>query len=213
MLPDLVVCDALLNGQSGIEIARQIKLAERTNHIPVVLLTNKFGNEGKLDALRAGADVWFTRPVIDDEFDASVQRMMDERKLRHEDFVRFVHLYFTDSRIPAPDPFTQFTVEYVEQHLGNPDFMASEIAKNLQMSNTHFTKKLMVLTGKEPVQLIRELRLEKARVLLEKRAGTPAAISELVGFSNPGAFSLAFKDYFGENTLLLYSFPGVRPGQ
>jgi DNA-binding response OmpR family regulator len=213
MLPDLVVCDALLNGQSGIEIARQIKLAERTNHIPVVLLTNKFGNEGKLDALRAGADVWFTRPVIDDEFDASVQRMMDERKLRHDDFVRFVHLYFTDSRIPASDPFTQFTVEYIEQHLGNPDFIASEIAKNLQMSNTHFTKKLMVLTGKEPVQLIRELRLEKARVLLEKRAGTPAAISELVGFSNPGAFSLAFKDYFGENTLLLYSFPGVRSGQ
>lgn len=212
MLPDLVVCDALLNGQSGIEIARQIKLAERTNHIPVVLLTNKFGNEGKLDALRAGADVWFTRPVIDDEFDASVQRLMDERKLRHEDFVRFIHLYFTDNRIPAPEPFLQYTVEFIEQNLGNPDFMASEIAKNLQLSNTHFTKKLMVLTGKEPVQLIRELRLEKARVLLEKRAGTPNVISELVGFSNPGAFSLAFKDYFGENTLLLYSFPGVRPG-
>ena len=213
MLPDLVVCDALLNGQSGIEIARQIKLAERTNHIPVVLLTNKFGNEGKLDALRAGADVWFTRPVIDDEFDASVQRLMDERKLRHEDFVRFIHLYFTDNRIPASEPFLQYTVEYIEQNLGNPDFMASEIAKNLQLSNTHFTKKLMVLTGKEPVQLIRELRLEKARVLLEKRAGTPNVIAELVGFSNPGAFSLAFKDYFGENTLLLYSFPGVRPGQ
>lgn len=213
MLPDLVVCDALLNGQSGIEIARQIKLAERTNHIPVVLLTNKFGNEGKLDALRAGADVWFTRPVIDDEFDASVQRLMDERRLRHEDFVRFIHLYFTDNRIPAPEPFLQYTVEFIEKNLGNPDFMASEIAKNLQLSNTHFTKKLMVLTGKEPVQLIRELRLEKARVLLEKRAGTPNVISELVGFSNPGAFSLAFKDYFGENTLLLYSFPGVRPGQ
>jgi AraC-like DNA-binding protein len=157
--------------------------------------------------------VWFTRPVIDDEFDASVQRLMDERKLRHEDFVRFVHLYFTDNRIPAPEQFLQYTVEFIEQNLGNPDFMASEIAKNLQLSNTHFTKKLMVLTGKEPVQLIRELRLEKARVLLEKRAGTPNVISELVGFSNPGAFSLAFKDYFGENTLLLYSFPGIRPGQ
>ncbi|MFM7153602.1 MAG: helix-turn-helix domain-containing protein [Bacteroidota bacterium] len=213
MLPDLVVCDALLNGQSGIEIARQIKLAERTNHIPVVLLTNKFGNEGKLDALRAGADVWFTRPVIDDEFDASVQRLMDERKLRHEDFVRFIHLYFTDNRIPAPEPFLQYTVEFIEQNLGNPDFMATEIAKNLQLSNTHFTKKLMVLTGKEPVQLIRELRLEKARVLLEKRAGTPNVISELVGFSSPGTFSLAFKDYFGENTLLLHSVPGTRPGQ
>ncbi|MEO6040140.1 MAG: response regulator, partial [Saprospiraceae bacterium] len=62
LLPDLIVCDAVLNGKTGIDVARQIKLSERTNHIPVVLLTDRFGNEGKLDALRAGADAWFTRP-------------------------------------------------------------------------------------------------------------------------------------------------------
>lgn len=210
LLPDLVVCDALLNGQSGIEIARQIKLSERTNHIPVVLLTNKFGNEGKLDALRAGADVWFSRPVIDDEFDASVQRLLDARKIRHDEFSRFMHLYFTDNKIALQEPFLYHTVQFIENNLANPDFMSDEIARKLQMSNTHFAKKLKVLTGKEPVQLIRELRLEKAKTLLEKRAGNPAVIAELVGFSNPGTFALAFKEYFGENTLLLYSLPPNR---
>jgi DNA-binding response OmpR family regulator len=210
MLPDLVVCDALLNGQSGIEVARQIKLSERTNHVPVVLLTDKFGNEGKLDALRAGADVWFSRPVIDDEFDASVQRLLDARKLQHEGFNRFMQLYFTDNKIQLQDPFLQQIVLMIEQNLANPDFMADEMARKMQLSKTHFTKKLKVLTGKEPVQLIRELRLEKAKILLEKRAGTPNAISELVGFSNPGTFALAFKEYFGENTLLLYSLPSNR---
>jgi DNA-binding response OmpR family regulator len=207
LLPDLVVCDALLNGLSGIEVARQIKLSERTNHVPLVLLTDKFGNEGKLDALRAGADVWFSRPVIDDEFDASVQRLLDDRKIKHESFNRFMHLYFGENKIPVHDSFLLQTVQMIEQNLANPDFMADEIAKKLQLSKSHFTKKLKVLTGKEPVQLIREMRLEKAKVLLEKRAGNPNAISELVGFSNPGSFALAFKDYFGENTLLLYSLP------
>jgi AraC-like DNA-binding protein len=45
--------------------------------------------------------------------------------------------------------------------------------------------------------------LEKSKFLLEKRAGTPQAISAMVGFPNPGNFAMAFKDYFGENTLLL----------
>lgn len=207
LLPDLVVCDSLLNGLSGIEVARQIKLSERTNHVPVVLLTDKFGNEGKLDALRAGADVWFSRPVIDDEFDASVQRLLDARKIKHDQFSRFMQLYFTDNKIALQDPFLLQTVQLIEQNLANPDFMADEIARKMQLTKTHFTKKLKVLTGKEPVQLIRELRLEKAKTLLEKRAGNPAAISELVGFSNPGTFALAFKEYFGENTLLLYSIP------
>lgn len=205
LMPDLIVCDALLNGKAGIDVARQIKLSERTNHVPLVLLTDKFGNEGKLDALRAGAEAWFTRPVIDDEFDASVQRLLDARKIKHEQFSRFQQLYFTDNRLQLNDPFLQTTIFMIEQNLANPDFAADEIARKLQMTNTHYTKKLKVLTGKEPVHLIREMRLEKAKVLLEKRAGTPQAISELVGFTNPGTFALAFKEYFGENTLLLYS--------
>ncbi len=205
LLPDLIVCDALLNGKSGIEVARQIKLSERTNHIPVVLLTDKFGNEGKLDALRAGADAWFTRPVIDDEFDASVQRLLDARKVKHDQFNRFLQLYFTENRVPMEDPFLFHTVQMIEQNLADPDFMADDIARKMQLTKTHYVKKLKVLTGKEPVQLIREMRLEKAKILLEKRAGTPQAISELVGFSSPGTFALAFKEYFGENTLLLYA--------
>jgi len=207
LLPDLVVCDAVLNGRTGIEIARQIKLSERTNHIPVVLLTDKFGNDGKLDALRAGADAWFTRPVIDDEFDASVQRLLDTKKVKHEQFNRFLQLYFTENHIPLEDPFLLRSVQMIEQNLADPDFMADDIARKMQLTKTHYAKKLKVLTGKEPVQLIREMRLEKSKVLLEKRAGTPQAISELVGFTNPGTFALAFKEYFGENTLLLYVPP------
>jgi len=210
LLPDLVVCDALLNGQkTGIEVARQIKLAERTSHVPVVLLTDRYGNEGKLDALRAGAEAWFTRPVIDDEFDATVQRLLDARKVKHELFARFLHLYYSENRVSLDDRFLLQTVEAIDQNLADPDFTPEDIARRLQMSKNHYFKKLKVLTGKEPVQLVREMRLEKAKVLLEKRAGTPQAIAELVGFSSSGTFALAFKEYFGENTLLL-NLPSVK---
>jgi len=207
LMPDLVVCDAILNGTTGIEVARKIKLSDRTNHIPVVLLTDKFGNEGKLDALRAGADAWFSRPVLGDDFNNSVKKLLESHKVKHEQFNRFLQLYFTDSRIPLEHPFLVQTVQFIEQNLSDPNYMADDMARKMQMTKLHFTKKLKVLTGKEPVQLIRELRLEKAKVLLERRAGTPQAISNLVGFSNPGTFAMAFKDYFGENTSLLYSLP------
>lgn len=203
LLPDLIICDAILNGKTGIDVARQIKLSDRTNHIPVVLLSDHHGNEGKLDALRAGADVWFTRPILDDEFDASIQRLLDGRKRKHELFARILHLYFTENRVQIDDPFLAKSVQMVEQNLSNPDYTAEDIARKLQMTKQHFFKKLKVLTGKEPVQLIREMRLEKSKVLLEKRAGTPQAIAEMVGFSNAGSFALSFKEYFGENTLLL----------
>lgn len=202
-MPDLIVCDVVLNGKTGIDVVRQIKLSERTNHIPIILLTDRFGNEGKLDALRAGADAWFNRPVLNNEFDEQVQRLLDARKEKHERFARFLHLYFSENRILIDDPFLLRTVELIEQHLADPDFMADDLARKMQLLRPLFLKKLFVLTGKEPMQLIREMRLEKAKALLEKRAGTPQAIADLVGFSSSGTFALAFKEYFGENTLLL----------
>jgi len=202
-MPDLIVCDAVLNGQTGIELVRKIKLSDRTNHIPIILLTERFGNEGKLDALRAGADAWFSRPVLDNEFDDQVRRLLDARKASHEQFARFIHLYFSENRIPINDPFLAQTVQLIDQYLGDPDFMADDLARKMQLHKQHYFKKLQALTGKEPIQLIREMRLEKAKALLEKRAGTPQAIAELVGFSSTGTFALAFKEYFGENTSLL----------
>ncbi|MCC6459561.1 MAG: helix-turn-helix domain-containing protein, partial [Saprospiraceae bacterium] len=189
--------------KTGIEVIRQIKLSERTNHIPVILLSERHGNEGKLDALRAGADAWFSRPVLDDEFDSEVSRLLDARKAKHDTFARFLHLFYSENRIALDDPFLSRTVELIDLHLGDPDFMAEELSKKMQLHKQHYFKKLQTLTGKAPLQLIREMRLEKAKVLLEKRAGTPQAIAELVGFSSSGSFALAFKEYFGENTSLL----------
>lgn len=202
-LPDLIVCDAVLNGITGIDVARQIKLSERTNHIPVILLTDRHGNEGKLDALRAGADAWFNRPVLHHIFEGEVRRLLDARKEKHELFARFLHLYYSENRIALDEPFLSRSIQLIDQHLSDPDFMADELARKMQLSKNLYFKKLQVLTGKEPMQLIREMRLEKAKALLEKRAGTPQAIAELVGFSSAGTFALAFKEYFGENTLLL----------
>jgi DNA-binding response OmpR family regulator len=202
-IPDLVVCDAHLNGQEGIDIVRQLKLADRTNHIPVVLLSRHHGNDGRLDALRAGADAWFTRPMLSDEFNTTVKHLIEGQKARHEEFARLLQLYFTEARPTIPNRFLQEFVHNIEMDLANVDLLPDEIARKMQMSNPLFVRKVRALTGKEPGQVIRELRLEKAKFLLEKRAGTPQAISAMVGFPNPGNFSMAFKDYFGENTMLL----------
>jgi transcriptional regulator GlxA family with amidase domain len=41
------------------------------------------------------------------------------------------------------------------------------------------------------------MRLEKAKQLLEKKAGSISEISFLCGFSSPACFAKCFKDHFG----------------
>jgi DNA-binding response OmpR family regulator len=203
LLPDIIVCDAVLNGKSGIDVVRNIKQSEKTSHIPIILLTEKLGEDARLDGLSAGADYWFPRPLLDIELDEQINYLLKSRKYSQEHFARSLHLYFTENRVPIENHFLQTTLQLVEQLLPNPDFTAEDLARKMQMTKYHFFKKLNILTGKEPTQLIREMRLEKAKNLLEKNAAPVATIAELVGFTNPGTFSLAYKEYFGETTLLL----------
>jgi two-component system alkaline phosphatase synthesis response regulator PhoP len=62
LLPDLVLLDLMLPGVDGLEICRLLKQDNRTQHLPVVMVTAK-GEEADIVAgLELGADDYITKP-------------------------------------------------------------------------------------------------------------------------------------------------------
>jgi transcriptional regulator GlxA family with amidase domain len=57
-------------------------------------------------------------------------------------------------------------------------------------------KKLLILTGKTPVDCIRTIRLKRAVQLLEKSQLSIANVAYEVGFNNPNYFSKVFKEEY-----------------
>ena len=63
MVPDLVICDIGLPGISGYEVARRIR-AECRGGRPVLVALTGYGDEGgRRQAVEAGFDHHFTKPV------------------------------------------------------------------------------------------------------------------------------------------------------
>lgn len=54
-------------------------------------------------------------------------------------------------------------------------------------------------TGRSPMRHVTMLRLDRAKMLLQTTSLQIGAISELVGYADPFAFSTAFKRHFGES--------------
>jgi CheY-like chemotaxis protein/AraC-like DNA-binding protein len=202
LLPDLIICDTDLPDQSGIAVVRELKISPNTRHLPVVLLSAHHGPEGKLEALRAGADDWFTHPVRDAAIRQAVDALNQAVVVRHQRFNRWLQSYYKDNRFPPEDPFMGQVMDCLDKNLEDVDYSVDEIAPRLGVSKLHFVRRVKALTGREPAQLLREMRLEKGRVLLEQRAGTPASVAAKVGFSSTGAFAAAFRELFGETDLL-----------
>ena len=60
--PDLIILDLLMPGIDGFEVLRQIRLAKKTNEVPVIVLSAKFDQSDKLKAFDLGAQDYITKP-------------------------------------------------------------------------------------------------------------------------------------------------------
>ena len=78
-------------------------------------------------------------------------------------------------------------------NVSNADYSVDQLSKEMNMSRVSLYKKVLLLTGKTPIEYIRFYRLKKAAQLLEKSQLTIAEIAYEVGFNNPKFFSKYFK--------------------
>jgi two-component system phosphate regulon response regulator PhoB len=76
VLPDLVVLDWMLPGQSGVALARQWRGAARTKELPIIMLTARAEEGDKIAGLDAGADDYVTKPFSTNELLARIRAVL-----------------------------------------------------------------------------------------------------------------------------------------
>jgi two-component system phosphate regulon response regulator PhoB len=90
-LPDLVLLDWMLPGQSGLAIARHLRGNERTRAIPIIMLTAKSTEQDKVTGLEVGADDYVTKPFSPRELLARIKAVMRRRAPQMTDDVIETH--------------------------------------------------------------------------------------------------------------------------
>ena len=79
VLPDLVVLDWMLPGQSGLALARRWRSDERTRSLPIIMLTARTGEPDKIAGLDSGADDYLTKPFSTSELQARIRAVLRRR--------------------------------------------------------------------------------------------------------------------------------------
>ena len=78
-LPDLILLDWMLPGQSGLELARMWRRDPRTKSIPILMLTARGDESDKVAGLDAGADDYITKPFSTQEMLARIRAVLRRR--------------------------------------------------------------------------------------------------------------------------------------
>lgn len=78
-LPDLILLDWMLPGESGLSLAKRWRANARTKQIPIIMLTARSDEEDRVAGLDAGADDYIAKPFSNKELLARVRAVLRRR--------------------------------------------------------------------------------------------------------------------------------------
>ncbi|MDE6298563.1 MAG: response regulator, partial [Muribaculaceae bacterium] len=211
-VPDVVICDVMMPVMNGMECCRKLKEEVSTSHIPVLLLTACTQDEQRIEGYDCGADGYLSKPFSGAVLKARIGSLISNR-------FRIRKLWQTPGKTisekggaekreqPKPrkgmlkdidNAFYQRFLECFTEEIGNPDLTVDYIAARLGLERTQFYRKIKSLTNYSPVELMRHLRLEQARVLVTSTDKSISEVAYEIGFSNPAYFTKFYREVYGE---------------
>jgi two-component system, OmpR family, phosphate regulon response regulator PhoB len=79
--PDMLLLDVMMPGQSGLDLARELRSREATKDIPIIMLTARGTDQDKIRGLDVGADDYMTKPFSPGELIARINALLRRSSL------------------------------------------------------------------------------------------------------------------------------------
>lgn len=217
-VPDLIICDVMMPVMDGLECCRRIKEEVTTSHIPVLMLTACSMDEQRVQGYESGVDGYLAKPFNSAVLKSRCANLIANRKRIKELLPQSLivpvgkkntsasgNLQKTNSatgieaiRHDIDNDFYNRFIEIFSDEMGNPDLSVDMIASKMGLERSQFYRKIKALTNYSPVELIRQLRLKKARILIISTEKTISEIAYEIGFSTPAYFTKCYREAYGE---------------
>lgn len=199
LMPDLIICDIMLPGISGLVLVNNFKVNIETSHIPVIMLTAKSREEDVIEGLKSGADSYLTKPFNLEILNAQIDSLLASRKAFREKFTGKLLVEPSEKVItPLDEKFLKRLMEVTEAKMADPKFDVSFLVQEMNMSHSIILKKVKTLTGLSLVEFIRSMRIKRAAQIFRQDKLSVSEVSFMVGFSDPKYFSKCFYKQFGK---------------
>jgi AraC-like DNA-binding protein len=88
--------------------------------------------------------------------------------------------------------------QVIEENMDDSDFNIDTIASGIGLSRSAFFKKLKSLTGLAPVDLVKEIRLNKSVELIKNTDLSVSEVAFAVGFKDSGYYSKCFRKKYNQ---------------
>ena len=202
--PQLIITDIMMPQMDGIELIKNIRADENTNHIPIIVVSARTENNDRLIGLDAGAEVYLGKPFIPDELLMMVRKLIEQREILKNKYSKQIeeadkidNCETIKGINKSEQEFIKEINEYIRENIMDCNLNAAMLAAHMIMSVTTLNRKINSITGNTTTNYIRQRKLARAKYLLRNSGMSMGEIQAVCGFETPSYFSRTFKSEFG----------------
>ncbi|GIZ08784.1 two-component regulator propeller domain-containing protein [Flavobacterium sp. UMI-01] len=196
--PDIIVSDVMMPKMDGFEMCRQIKTDIETSHIPVILLTARSLEEDRIEGYENGADGYISKPFVTSVLKARINNLLEAKQRLQKRFSEIGGV------LPAGDvttnnldkAFLDKATRIIIENISDIDFKQEQLLSEMGIGRSQFYRKINSLTGGNPSNFIRTIRLRYAADLLLKKNYSIKEVTHMTGFNSTAYFSKTFRELF-----------------
>lgn len=203
--PDLILSDVDMPTMNGIEMCKALSLSDRTKGVPILFISANNEESDRLTGLLSGAIDYIAKPFSQSELLLKIYNLLNIRKeqqkrLLTELMIKGEHITEQESEQEEKiNPFLKTFLEVVEEKHVESQITIEDLAQAMAVSQPTLNRKIRSLTGKTPLEVLNEYRLNHALRLLQDSSSDDnvADVAYSVGFNDPSYFTKKFRDFFG----------------
>lgn len=192
--PDIIVSDIMMPKLDGYQLLRRGREMHDLKNVPFILLTALGQDENLIEGYDLGADEYLVKPVR-----AQVLISRINNLLRKQEYLN--KIYSTDLEIktslPVKDPVLAMLDSLVIKKYRFKNFSIPQLADDMGMSYAKLESQVKDKAKLTPVKYINEIKLVKAKELLENTDMPIKEIAFHLGFKSLSYFGKCYKTKYG----------------
>jgi signal transduction histidine kinase/DNA-binding NarL/FixJ family response regulator len=192
---DLILTDYMMPVMDGESLVNQLK--KQQNKTPIIVLTARTDQQGKLSMLRLGIDGYLHKPFMEEELLINIKNSISLYK-NVKEFDKGTSPEVLKNLNEYADNFNIKITSYINKNINSPLLSVDSISEYMKVSRSTLSRKVKSILGQTVNQLIQEARLEKARNLkMEDPFASKKQIAEAVGITNSTYLFDKLKERYG----------------
>lgn len=214
-LPDLIITELSMPEMDGYELCKAIKKDQLTNHLPIIILTDKTAEPELLHALQAGADSYIPKPFKPEFLLARIDNILQAgQRLRQKYFETLTKgaaaavvreeasiaesvAQAVEGIRPSQREFMNLLETQANRLIRRGFFDTQSVADALCMSRSQLNRKVKAITNAPTSDFLLRLRLRHSRhLLLDPSEPSIGEVAFQCGFDSSNYFSRIFKQYY-----------------